>query len=151
MRKHLVDSHEQLARHFARCCGTHKEMAAAHAARSADLSEGSEKTYHDAMHKCHGGMAKSCSDQADFHVRKAIEASTMEIGSGDVHVGDIHGPKVAKLALGEERFNNVIPDGVFLVPRTGSPTEEEINKAADGGEVPDSVKHIFQRRAAGGQ
>jgi hypothetical protein len=70
-----------------------------------------------------------------------------------IPTGDIHGPtKVTKLALrDEDRFNDVIPDGVFLVPRAGSPTEADIQKAADGGQVPEQVRHMFERRAAGGQ
>jgi hypothetical protein len=94
------------------------------------------------MRDCHVAHAQKC-------IARAHAASEL---SDSIPTGDLHGPKVSKLALRDsDRFEGVIPDGVFAIPRFGSPTEAEIQKAAEGGEVADAVQHIFQRRAAGGQ
>lgn len=136
MRQHLIDAHIDRGEF-------HTECAKAHEVYAKTLSDGPERDLHTQMCKCHTGAAAKC-------VARAREASALDDG---IPTGDIHGPtKVTKLALrDEDRFNDVIPDGVFLVPRAGSPTEADIQKAADGGQVPEQVRHMFERRAAGGQ
>jgi hypothetical protein len=98
-------------------------------------------------------MSKACSDQADFHVKAAMQASVMSIGSGDVEVGDLHGP--SKVLASGERFARAVEDGIHgshgdnpnrdgltLVPRPGGPDPNDLSKS-----VPSELAHMVSRPA----
>ncbi len=165
MRKHLVDLHSGLAKHFARCCGIHKSIAEEHTARTESLPDGAEKTHHDIMGKCHGKMAAASSAKADFHVEKAMEVSTTNIdvpthetnrgGHGGVHTGDLEGP--AKVLSNRERFTRAVDDGVHgaipdngsrehltLVPRPGGYDPNDPNAEAIA-KVPEQFRKLVTR------
>jgi hypothetical protein len=134
LRVHLVDSHSAIAKHFAKCCGLHKTY-------SATLQDGPEKTLHD-------GLAKAFSDQADHHVKAAMECSSMDLGPS-IATGDIHGP--SKVLGDRDRFGKAGDDGVrgtipsnpnvTAVPRTGAPNPDE-----DVSKVAGPHGHIFERQ-----
>jgi hypothetical protein len=130
LRQHLVDAHTANGEFHSTCMK-------AHDAYHKTLDDGPEKDFHKSMRDAHMAACEKC-------IACARSASALDDG---IPTGDIHGPKVSKLALGEDRFSNVIPDGVFLVPRSGSPTEADLQKAAECGQIPAPVRHIFERSA----
>jgi len=134
LRNHLVTMHTNQAEH-------QRDCAKAHEVFHKTLEDGPEKEFHKTMRDSHIAHAEKC-------VACARSASALD---DSISTGDLHGPKVMKLALGADRFDAVVPDNVFLVPRFGSPTEAELQKAAEGGEVPAAVRHMFERRPSGGQ
>jgi hypothetical protein len=131
LRQHLVDAHTANGEFHSACMK-------AHDAYHKTLDDGPEKEFHKSMRDAHMAACEKC-------VSCARHASQLD----DSIPTDARGvPKVAKsaLATGEERFNNIVDDGVHLVPRFGV-DPAEIEKANASGTIPDSVKHIFQRNA----
>lgn len=92
----------------------HSEMSDFHKKIHDSLDDGHEhKAMHRRMHEHHAAKAEH---YKSLHAALGGEEGAISVGSGDVHVGDLHGPK----AIRPDGVRLVAPQHVKLVPRGGS-------------------------------
>lgn len=138
LRQHLVDAHTAHGEFHSACMK-------AHDAYHKVLDDGPEKEFHKSMRDAHMAACEKS-------IASARHASTLDDSIPTGATGVPH-----KVTLpGEDRFSKIevdgvqaihggVPEGLRLVSRFGSPSPDELEKAA--GQIPDSVKHIFERGA----